>query len=126
MPGWGANRQDVMAPTDLNIDPIFLEAIQNLPDGISIFDADGRPILHNHMSENRFPHLYAAFAAGAKTYDEAMRHSVRKARPDYSDEQVESQVARFRSYTETGETYEVKIPDGRIVQITFRDRKSVV
>ncbi|MDP3738243.1 MAG: ATP-binding protein [Hyphomonadaceae bacterium] len=109
-----------MAPTELDIDPIFLEAIENLPDGISIFDTDGRPILHNHMSEKRFPHLYAAFAAGAKTYDEAMRHSVRQARPDYTDEQVERQVDKFRSYTETGETYEVKTPDGGLVQITYR------
>ena len=55
-----------MSPTTMDIDPIFLEAIENLPDGISIFDANGVPMLHNHMSEKRFPHLYEAFAKGEK------------------------------------------------------------
>ena len=109
-----------MAPTDLNINPIFLEAIENLPDGISIFDKDGRPMLHNRMSEKRFPHLYAAFAAGAKNYREAMTHSVRMARPDFTPEQVKQQVDKFENYTETGQTYEIKTPEGRIVQITYR------
>ena len=45
-----------MAPTTLNnIDPIFLEAIENLPDGISIFDANGVPILHNPRPRNASP-----------------------------------------------------------------------
>jgi signal transduction histidine kinase/FixJ family two-component response regulator len=110
-----------MTPTELeNIDPIFLEAIENLPDGISIFDKDGRPILHNLMSEKRFPHLYAAFANGARTYSEAMRHSIQQSRPDFNEAQVEEQVEKFRLYTETGQTYEVKTPDNRIVQITYR------
>jgi len=109
-----------MAPTELDIDPIFLEAIENLPDGISIFDQAGRPMLHNTMSERRFPHLYQAFKDGAKTYDEAMSHSVRMARPDFTKEQVDQQVEKFRTYTETGETYEIRTPDNRIVQITYR------
>jgi len=109
-----------MAPSKLDIDPIFLEAIENLSDGITIFDAAGRPLLHNMLSEKRFPHLYAAFANGAQTYREAMAHSVRTARPDFSDEQVEQQVEKFTTYTETGQTYEVRTPDHRIVQITYR------
>jgi hypothetical protein len=32
-----------MSPTNMDVDPIFLEAIENLPDGISIFDANGVP-----------------------------------------------------------------------------------
>jgi signal transduction histidine kinase/FixJ family two-component response regulator len=109
-----------MAPTELNVDPIFMEAIENLSDGITIFDNCGRPLLHNLLSEKRFPHLYAAFANGAKTYREAMDHSIRKSRPDFSEEQVAQQVEKFTSYTETGQTYEVKTPDHRIVQITYR------
>jgi signal transduction histidine kinase/FixJ family two-component response regulator len=109
-----------MAPTELNVDPIFMEAIENLSDGITIFDSSGRPLLHNLLSEKRFPHLYAAFANGAKTYREAMQHSIRKSRPDFTEEQVEQQVEKFTSYTETGQTYEVKTPDNRIVQITYR------
>ncbi len=109
-----------MAPTELDIDPIFLEAIENLPDGISIFDRNGIPMLHNKMSVKRFPHLYEAFANGAKHYKEAMAYSVRMARPDFTDEQVQEQVERFNNYTDTGETYEMKTPEGRIVQITYR------
>ena len=109
-----------MSPTNLDVDPIFLEAIENLPDGISIFDRNGVPILHNRMSEKRFPHLYQAFANGAKHYREAMAYSIRHARPDFTDEQVNEQVEKFNDYTETGETYEIKTPDNRIVQITYR------
>ncbi len=109
-----------MAPSKIDIDPIFLEAIECLPDGISVFDKDGVPMLHNEQSVRRFPHLYEAFANGAKTYQEAMRHSVRTARPDFTDAEVEEQVERFNRYTDTGETYEVKTPEGRLVQITYR------
>ncbi len=109
-----------MAPSRLDVDPVFLEAIEKLSDGITIFDAAGRPLLHNELSEKRFPHLYAAFANGAQTYREAMAHSVRTSRPDFTDEQVEQQVEKFTAYSENGQTYEVRTPDNRIVQITYR------
>ena len=110
-----------MSPTTMtNVDPIFLEAIENLPDGISIFDRDGVPILHNHMSEVRFPHLYEAFAKGAKHYREAMEYSIRQSRPDFNDAEIAQHVEHFNNLTETGETYETKTNDNRIVQITYR------
>ena len=110
-----------MSPTEMqNVDPIFLEAIENLPDGISIFDHNGVPMLHNRMSEKRFPHLYEAFAKGAKHYREAMEYSIRQSRPDFTDGQVAEQVEHFNTLTETGETYETKTNDNRIVQITYR------
>jgi hypothetical protein len=109
-----------MAPTDLRIDPIFLEAIENLPDGISIFDENGVPMLHNGMSVKRFPHLYEAFEKGAKSYREALRYTIQKTRPDFNEQQVEETTDIFARYPETGETYEQKTPDGRIVQITYR------
>ncbi len=110
-----------MAPTNLkNVDPIFMEAIENLPDGISIFDANGVPILHNHVSEARFPHLYEAFAQGARTYNEALEYNVRKTAPDLSEEELAQQVEKYSAFTENGETYESRTPDGRIVQVTYR------
>lgn len=109
-----------MSPTTLDVDPIFLEALENLPDGITIFDRNGVPLLHNRMSEKRFPHLYEAFSNGAKHYREALAYTVRQSRPEFTDEQVAEQVERFNRYTDTGETYEQRTPDGRIVQITYR------
>jgi signal transduction histidine kinase/AmiR/NasT family two-component response regulator len=109
-----------MAPSKYEIDPIFLEAIEKLPDGISIFDQEGVPMLHNGMSEKRFPHLYAAFANGARTYIDALRHSIGQSRPDFSSEQVEENVQHFVKLAESGETYEVRTPEGRIVQVTYR------
>ena len=110
-----------MAPTSLsNVDPVFMEAIENLPDGISIFDASGVPILHNTASEKRFPHLYEAFARGARTYDEALEYNVRKLLPDASETEVAEQVAKFSAFTGNGETYEQRTADGRYVQITYR------
>ena len=103
-----------------NVDPVFLEAIENLPDGISIFDQNGVPILHNRISEKRFPHLYEAFANGAKHYREAMEYSIRQSRPDLNDDQVAEHVEHFNNLTDTGETYEIKTNDNRIVQIKYR------
>jgi signal transduction histidine kinase/CheY-like chemotaxis protein len=109
-----------MAPSKLDVNPVFLEAIECLPDGISIFDEDGVPILHNEQSVKRFPHLYAAFASGAKNYREAMLHTVRTSRPEFTEEQVNSTADHFMKFAETGETYEQKTPEGRIVQVTYR------
>jgi signal transduction histidine kinase/AmiR/NasT family two-component response regulator len=109
-----------MAPSKLDIDPILMEAIENLPDGISIFDQDGVPLLQNHMSVKRFPHLYEAFDKGAKTYREALRYTIRKSRPEFTEEQVEESATRFATFTDSGETYEQRTPDGRIVQVTYR------
>ena len=110
-----------MSPTTMtNVDPIFLEAIENLPDGISIFDANGVPVLHNRISEKRFPHLYEAFANGAKHYREAMEYSIRQSRPDFNDDEVAEHVEHFNNLTDSGETYETKTNDNRIVQITYR------
>jgi signal transduction histidine kinase/AmiR/NasT family two-component response regulator len=109
-----------MAPTKIEVNPIFLEAIECLPDGISIFDSEGRPILHNVVSEKRFPHLYEAFERGAQTYQEALRYNVQASRPDYSEAQIEEAVTHFAHLAQTGETYEQRTPDGRIVQITYR------
>jgi signal transduction histidine kinase/FixJ family two-component response regulator len=72
------------------------------------------------MSVKRFPHLYEAFANGAKHYREAMAYTIRKSRPDFSDEQVSEYVEKFNTYTDTGETYEQRTPDGSIVQVTYR------
>ena len=110
-----------MSPTTMtNVDPVFLEALENLPDGISIFDQNGVPILHNQISETRFPHLYEAFANGAKHYREAMEYSIRQSRPDFNDEQVAEHVEHFNHLTDSGETYETRTNDNRIVQITYR------
>ena len=110
-----------MAPTTLaNVDPVFMEAIESLTDGISIFDANGVPILHNSASEKRFPHLYEAFAKGARTYGEALEYNVRAVMPDATAEQVAEQVEKFSAFTGNGETYEQRTADGRYVQITYR------
>ncbi len=109
-----------MAPTNLkDVDPVFMEAIENLPDGISIFDANGVPILHNTASEKRFPHLYEAFAKGARTYAEALEYNVRAVMPEATQEEVDAQVEKFSAFTGSGQTYEQRTADGRIVQITY-------
>jgi signal transduction histidine kinase/ActR/RegA family two-component response regulator len=49
-----------------------------------------------------------------------MLHTIRVSRPDYTDEQVEASAQHFLKFSETGETYEQKTPEGRIVQVTYR------
>jgi signal transduction histidine kinase/ActR/RegA family two-component response regulator len=112
---------DSMAPSKLDIDPVFLEAIENLPGGITIFDAQDGPILYNEISRQRFPHLYDAYEKlGAASYEEAIRHNVAQVRPDLHGEAKEEVVQTFCRYADTGETYEQRTPDGRIVQVTYR------
>jgi signal transduction histidine kinase/AmiR/NasT family two-component response regulator len=110
-----------MPPTKLDIDPVFLEAIENLPDGLSILGPDGLPILYNSVSEQRFPHLYQAFANGAQSYREAVRQTVLAQAPaDLGEDQIEQLTDHYVKQAESGETYELKVPGGRVVQITYR------
>jgi signal transduction histidine kinase/CheY-like chemotaxis protein len=106
--------------TRSEIDPVVLEAIEKLPDGMSIYDADGRPILFNAVTKRRFPYILEAFENGAKNAEEAQLYSVRKSLPDASDEEVSRIAAHFSQCSLNGITYEVKSPDGRFFQVTFR------
>jgi len=110
-----------MAPSRLDIDPIIVEAIENLPSGFSIFDPLDGPILYNELSRTRFPDVFEAFEAhGAKSYTDAIRYSVLKVRPDLEGEELEAQIQRFVSLANSGQTYEQRTQGGEIVQITFR------
>jgi signal transduction histidine kinase/AmiR/NasT family two-component response regulator len=110
-----------MPPTKLDIDPVFLDAIENLPDGLSILGPEGLPILSNSVSEQRFPHLYQAFANGAQSYREAVRQTVLAQAPaDLGEDQIEQLTDHYVKQAESGETYELKVPGGRVVQITYR------
>jgi signal transduction histidine kinase/CheY-like chemotaxis protein len=104
-----------------NLDPIVLEAIENLPDGVSIYDADGRPILFNAVTRKRFPYLLEAFEKGsAKSYAEAQLYSIRKMLPDASEEEIRQFADQLMERMKAGETYEVRSADNRRVQVTFR------
>ncbi|MDP3736543.1 MAG: response regulator [Hyphomonadaceae bacterium] len=111
-----------MAPDkpNLDLDPVFMEAVECLPDGLTIFDRDGLPILSNQASARRFPHLYQAFIDGAPSYTDALRRSIELSRPDFTAEQVEEWTITIGRYAESGETYEQATHDGRIVQVTYR------
>jgi signal transduction histidine kinase/CheY-like chemotaxis protein len=104
-----------------DLDPIFLEAIENLPDGVSIYGADGRPILFNKVTQRRFPHMFEAFASGAAhSYLEAQVYSIRKTLPDLPEEEIRKIATDLSTRAMAGETYEVRSADNRKVQITFR------
>jgi signal transduction histidine kinase/ActR/RegA family two-component response regulator len=109
-----------MAPSKIDINPVFLEAIECLPGGISVFDPKDGPILFNEVSRQRFPHLYEAFDKGAKSYEEALRYTLRATMPDGTEEEVEQLVHEYSRMAETGQTYETRTDEGRIVQVTYR------
>ncbi len=109
-----------MAPSKLDINPVFLEAIECLPGGISVFDPKDGPILYNEVSRQRFPHLYEAFEKGAQSYEEAVRYTVKAQMPDCTEEEIEQLVHQYNRMAETGQTYETRTDEGRIVQVTYR------
>ncbi|MDZ4761849.1 MAG: ATP-binding protein [Alphaproteobacteria bacterium] len=109
-----------MATAKLDLDPIFVEAVECLPDGLTVFDRDGLPMLYNSVSALRFPHLYEAFENGAANYRAALRYSIGQSRQDLAPEQIEQLTERYVALADSGETYEIKTPNDRIVQVTYR------
>jgi signal transduction histidine kinase/ActR/RegA family two-component response regulator len=101
-------------------DPILREALECLPDGVSVYDADGRPIFFNSVSNQRFPNIKEAFENGAATLREAQRYSIRKSRPDASEEEIDEIATRFWIKIRAGEPYEIQLPSGRTVKVTWR------
>jgi signal transduction histidine kinase/CheY-like chemotaxis protein len=102
------------------IDPVILEAIETLPDGISIYESDGEPVLFNSTTRRRFPHMFAAYESGIRDPYEAQMYSVRKIAPELSEEEVEKLTLKIVECGRSGETYEARTADGRRVQITNR------
>jgi signal transduction histidine kinase/FixJ family two-component response regulator len=49
-----------------------------------------------------------------------MEYSIRQSRPDFDDAQDAEHVEHFNHLTDSGETYETRTNDNRIVQITYR------
>ncbi len=104
----------------LVLDPILQEAFDCLPDGISIFKADGVPLVYNVRSRERFPHLFNAFNDGARSYREAIIESVRRVRPELDEDEIISVSDKLTWLADSGQTYEQHTHDGRIVLVTYR------
>jgi signal transduction histidine kinase/ActR/RegA family two-component response regulator len=102
-------------------DPILREAIDSLPCGISVYDPTGRPIVYNDLTRQRFPHMFEAFEKGVTDLIEAQRYAVTKAMPDAPPEKIEAVAQHLADCVRKGETYEVRSPEGKSIQITFRE-----
>lgn len=105
--------------TRLQVDPILAAALEALPDGFDICGPDGRNIFVTHVARERFPTFHAALDEG-KSLREAMEASIRaiwrKGAPADIARLADELVAKF----ESGEPYEARTEDGKIVRVTFR------
>lgn len=98
---------------------LLSDALEALPDGIAITEADGRPAFVNSVQRRRFPTFYAALDAGAP-YGDAVLASITATRPDSPATECEDLAATFVARYESGQPYETVTEDGRIVRITYQ------
>lgn len=108
-----------MEPAAIEVSPIMQDALEALPDGFMICEADGKPIVANSVSRRRFPTFYAALDCGLD-FKGAIAVSVAAAWPGASREQIEQVTAGLTSKFQTGEPYETPTEDGCIVRVSFR------
>ena len=104
--------------------PFFLEALENLPDGISIFDQNGRadppqPAFRKRaslISTRRSPNGAKTLSRGDGVFDPHSRGRIS------TNEQVAEHVEHFEIYTDGLGTRPTRsrTNDNRIVQITYR------
>ncbi len=107
------------AHNDIALDPLFAEAIENLPHGFAILDKDARVLVINSISLRRFPTFYGELMKGS-TYLDALRNSTARNWPEGTPEQREAIVQKFYNAYLSGEAYEAKTEDGEIVRAHYK------
>ena len=103
----------------MTVGTLLFDAIEALPDGIAIQEANGRTSFVNGVQRRRFPTFYAALDAGVP-YGEAILASITVTRPDAPAAERESLAAAFVARYGSGKPYETVTEDGRIVRITYQ------
>jgi len=99
--------------------PLFAEAIEALPYGMAIFDAQDRAIIVNSASRQTFPSFYAAMDGGVD-YHAACRAAIAHLRPDLDPQAQDAMAQAMYHGFRTGEPYETRTDHGRIVRVTFK------
>lgn len=102
---------------ELKVDPIFAEAIEKLPDGFAVYDANDQVIMINSIALRRFGTFYKALMGG-KSYLDALRITIKRSWPDGAPEAREAMAQKMLACYHSGETYEAWTEDGRIVRAT--------
>ncbi len=97
---------------------LVLEAIERLPDGLSIFGPNFEVICANRKSLSRFGLTYSMLAAGSSMKD-TMRASVRKSMPKFTDAEVEATTSHIYQAMLAGVPIDLLTDDGRVVQVTY-------
>ena len=103
----------------LQIDPLVIAALEALPDGFAICEANGQPILLNEVARQRFGTFYNALATGS-SYREAVLASLIVNQPGLSESQREAAATSLVEMYEKGHSYESRTEDGHVVRITYR------
>jgi signal transduction histidine kinase/DNA-binding response OmpR family regulator len=111
-PQWATRRQPPDR-CDYKIADLVEEAIDVLPDGFAIFDADMRPIMANRRSRQTFTELFAALARGLP-YSEANYVSCVEVMKGHSAEEVKYYADRIEAAVRAGEVIDLRPSDGRI------------
>lgn len=94
------------------------EAIDCVPNALTIFDENLAPILANKVSHELYEVLHAAMAKG-KTYREASFLSIKAADPDLCDDECWQLADMLEALFRSGDTVEVAHSGGRIFRTTY-------
>jgi signal transduction histidine kinase/CheY-like chemotaxis protein len=106
-------------PETPDLPSILLEAVNNLPDGFVIYDADFRILLANRRSWADFGPTLAALDRGEDIV-EAHRYGVQSVFPDMPDDEAREIAAQLAEQLQSGNPVDLKSPTGRVVQVVQR------
>ncbi len=99
---------------------LMLEAIDRLPDGVSIFDEDFTPLYANKTSMERFSATHDRLSNG-ESFREANRHAVVEAMPHFTAEQVDQATDEILAHALEGRPLYVKTQGGSIVKTVYEE-----
>ncbi len=99
---------------------LLADAIDSIPEGFALYDADRRLILHNETLRRMYPNTVDEFERGA-TFDEILLAAARSgAVADAFGREDEWIAERSRTFGEVGDGIEQQLADGRWILISDR------
>ncbi len=97
---------------------LILEALDCLPNGIAIFDAEFRPVLTNRVARMAFAEFYEEARRGLPLR-EALFEATLRVLPDMPPHECRSRAENLAVRMETGKPFHLTSRDGRVFKVTL-------
>jgi len=96
---------------------LILEALDCLPNGIAVFDAEFRPIVTNRIAREAFAEYYDATQRGLP-FREALFDATCRVLPDMPEEECRERAEKLAVRMETGRPFHLTSRVGRVYKVT--------